>query len=145
MQTVWDVEDAIPYRNKHIGAGCRGRHPLQKQTYWCGTSRTPSPTEKTYWCGTSRTPSPTEKTYWCGTSRTPSHTEKTYWCGTSRTPSPTGVRDVEDAIPYILLREDAVPYRKNQLSMIKVYRFRIVLPSRTPSPTGKAARNADTT
>jgi len=48
-------------------------------------------------------------------SRTPSPTEKTYWCGTSRTPSPTetnaSVRNVEDAIPYILLCKDAAPYR----------------------------------
>jgi len=65
--------------------GCRGRHPLQKQTYWCGMSRTPSPTEKTYWCGTSRTPSPTETN--------------------------ASVRNVEDAIPYILLCKDAAPYR----------------------------------
>jgi len=42
-------------------------------------------------------------------------------------------RDVEDAIPYSLLRKDAIPYRKNQLSMIKVYRFQIVPPSRMPS------------
>ena len=59
--------------------------------------------------------------------------------GMSRTPSPTGVRDVEDAVPYSLLRKGAIPYRKNQLSMIKVYRFRIVPPSRMPSPTEKTA------
>ncbi len=66
---VRDVEGAVPYRNKRIGAGRRGRRPLQKQTHRYGMSRMPSPT----FCF-ARTPSPTEKTYWCGTSRTPSPT-----------------------------------------------------------------------
>ena len=83
------------------------RHPLQKQTYWCGC-RTPSPTE-TNILRMSRTPS-LQKTYWCGMSRTPSP-QKNILAGrrgrhlqfvSQGHPLQKKhiTRDVEDAIPY---------------------------------------------
>ena len=76
----------------------------------------------------------------CGTSATSYHgvlREGDVPYGKAARNTNTTQRDGVLDVPYILLRKDTIPYRKNQLSMIKVYRFRIVLPSRTPSPTEK--------
>jgi|GEM_PF-5244933 len=188
---VRDVEDAIPYRNKHIGAGrrgrrplqkkhigagrrgrhplqkkhigagCRGRHPIQKKHIGAGC-RGRHPIQKKHIGAGCRGRHPLQKKH-IGAGRRGRHPiqkkhigagcrgrrplqKQTHRCGTSRTPSPTetnaSVRNVEDAIPYILLCKDAIPYRKNILvwDVEDAVPYILLCKDAMPSPTVCFAR-----
>ena len=138
--SVRDVEDAVPYRKscqeyKCIGAGCRGRHFL----HFASQGRHPL-----HFASQGH-----HLLQFASQGRRPLQ-EKSIEYDKSLTIS--NCSTVEDAIPYgkaarntnTIQRdvEDAVPYRKNCHDYKRIGAGRR---SRTPSPTGKAARNADTT